>query len=150
MAEAHYQDAAMVLGEYGAWGPDLIGTARYLNDLLDVLDESVVGSAFWDFDFLKNKFHTFPQQFINAVARPYPEKWQGEVAFKYDYQSAKIEITWDCQQGEKMLITLPLLTFHHKIKVQGSGFKWNWENNFQIQTISTEAGRIQITIEKAE
>ncbi len=149
LQEAKYQHAAMILGEYGAWGPDLIGTARYLNDLLDVADELKIGTAFWDFDFLKNKFNTFPQQFINAIARGYPEKWDGDLSYSYNYKNVSLKISWTSSKGSTLIVTLPILSFHKKIIFNGQGVSWNWINDYQIKIAAEKNGVHIIEIEKA-
>ncbi len=149
LQEAKYQKAALVLGEYGAWGPDLLGSAAYLDDLMDVADQLKIGAAYWEFNFLKNNFETFPPQFIHSLARGYPEKWKGDLNFEYDYEEIKLKITWQCNKGDDLLVTLPLLSFNHDIEVTGGAISWNWTNDYQIKIVAQEGGVHTIEISKA-
>ena len=150
LQEAKYQNAGVILGEYGAWGPDLVGTARYLDDLLDVADELKMGTAFWEFDFLKNSFNSFPPEFIHAVARGYPEKWDGTLFYTYDYEKILLKITWESSKNNVLIVTLPLLTFNNSIKFNSQGVEWNWINDYQIKITAKNDGVHIIEIEKAQ
>ncbi len=148
--EAKYQKAAMILGEYGGWGPDYSSTARYIDDLMDVVDQFNLGAAYWDIDFLKDHFSQFPQDFIFSLARAYPEMWIGEARFKYDYTIPEITIRWRASKGSKMIVALPYLTFRHQVEVKtDEGVIWKWKNSFEMEFTLEMNGEFTITITKS-
>ena len=149
LGDAKYQNAAFVLGEFGAWGPDLVSHAWYLDDLLSVLDCLKAGSAFWDSDFLLKYEKSFPPEFIHSVARAYPEMWKGNISFSYDYKKVSIGINWEAQKGDDALITLPYLSFQQSVTAEvPEGVKWEWLNKYQVRIEAEKRGEFKIKFSK--
>ncbi|UCD85151.1 MAG: cellulase family glycosylhydrolase [Deltaproteobacteria bacterium] len=98
-SEARYLETPWIMDEFGV-NPETVNGLVYLEDLLNILDEKMVGWTYWSYDkgggFCMLDSEGEEREIMPLLIRPYPQKIAGLLkSYSFDYDDKVFELVFE-------------------------------------------------------